>query len=49
MLSIPYVKLKLADDEAVCVAICVRLPREDIEPKLVISLTLLLLSFIIDI
>ena len=39
MLSIPDVKLTLADDDAVCVAICVRLPREDIEPKAVISFT----------
>jgi len=36
VLSIPDVKFMLDDDDAVCVAICVRLPREDIEPKAVI-------------
>jgi len=38
---------ELADDEAVCVAICVRLPREVIEPKAVISFTDLLFNFTI--
>jgi hypothetical protein len=47
VLSIPDVKLKLADDDAVCVAICVRLPREVIEPKAVISFTDLLFNFTI--
>jgi hypothetical protein len=49
VLSIPDVKFKLADDDAVCVAICVRLPREDIEPNCVTSFTDLLFNFIIDI